>query len=81
MKLELHQKIEYSINIVGWGMAADINILAEKIRFLGPPRYTLASMYYVLNKKSRKARIQINGNELIDNFLFISNFRKYSIIW
>ena len=71
MKLDLNKRTEYSINIVGWGMAADINILSEKLRFLGPPRYTISSIYYILNKKYRKAKLQIDGKETIDNYLFI----------
>ena len=71
MQLDFNDSIEYSINIVGWGMAADINILSEKLRFLGPTRYTIASMYYVFNKVCRKAKIKIDEREIIDNFLFI----------
>jgi len=73
MKLDLSDHTEYSINIVGWGMAGDINILSEKLRFLGAARYTISSMYYVFNKICRKAKIQIDGIEMIDNFLFILN--------
>ena len=40
----LNEKI-YCVNIVGWGMAADINILSEKLRFMRPARYTIASLY------------------------------------
>ena len=71
MQLDFNESIEYSINIVGWGMAADINILSEKLRFLGPTRYTIASMYYVFNKVCRKAKIEIDEREIVDNFLFI----------
>ena len=34
----------YSFNIVGWGIPSDINILAEKLRFLGGMRYNVASL-------------------------------------
>ena len=73
LQLNFTDKIEYSFNIVGWGMAADINQLAEKLRFLGSSRYTLASIYYVFNKISRKAKVTIDNKEIIDNFLFILN--------
>ena len=71
MQLNFFNKLEYSFNIVGWGMAADINQLAEKLRFLGSSRYTLASIYYVFNKISRKATVTIDNQEIMDNFLFI----------
>ena len=47
LKLQFSDYIEYSLNIVGWGMVADINKLSEKLRFLGSSRYTLSSLYYV----------------------------------
>ena len=73
LKLDFLNKIEYSINIVGWGMAADINILAEKLRFLGSSRYMIASIYYAFNKINRRAKVQIDEHEITDNFLFILN--------
>ena len=73
LKLQFVDKVEYAINIVGWGMVADINILSEKLRFLGPPRYTISSIYYVFNKKYRQATINIDGNKKTDNYLFILN--------
>ena len=73
LKLQFVDKVEYAINIVGWGMASDINILSEKLRFLGPARYTISSIYYVFNKKHRQATINIDGNEKTDNYLFILN--------
>jgi len=73
LKLNLFNRVEYSINIVGWGMASDINILSEKLRFLGPSRYTIASIYYVFNKKSRRATINIDGDERTDEYLLILN--------
>ena len=71
MKLVCNHIIEYSFNIVGWGMASDINSLAEKLRNFGPARYTIASIYHVFKKKSRHAKIIIDDFELSDNFLFI----------
>jgi len=73
LKLDFFNKIEYSLNIVGWGMVADINILSEKLRFIGSSRYTIASLYYVFNTYPRKAKIIIDGKEQISEFLFILN--------
>ena len=49
MELSFYDNIEYSINIVGWGMVTDIGILSEKLRWLGPARYTIASLVYILS--------------------------------
>ena len=54
-------------------MAGEINILSEKLRILGSPRYTIASIYCALNKISRKATVIIDVMELTDDFLFILN--------
>ena len=72
MQIRYNNHTEYSINIIGWGMVADIALLSEKLRFLGPLRYTLVSLLYILNLKSRYATIKINGEQYTNNFLFIT---------
>ena len=71
LKLGFQSSIKYSLNIVGWGLVSDINIMSEKLRFLGPARYNISSLYYILNKKNRFAKINIDGNKREDEFLFI----------
>jgi len=61
MQLTYKNIIEYSINIVGWGMVTDILILAEKIRFFGSSRYTLASLFYILKQSIRDINIAIDN--------------------
>ena len=73
LELDFFNKKEYSINIVGWGMVSDINVLAEKLRFIGSSRYTIASLYYIFKVHSRKAKIIIDDKEQISDFLFILN--------
>ena len=41
----------YAFNIIGWGLATDAGILAEKIRWLGGIRYDVASIIEVLKGK------------------------------
>jgi len=71
LKLDFQSSVKYSLNIVGWGLVSDINIMSEKLRFLGPARYNISSLYYILNKKNRFAKINIDGNKREDEFLFI----------
>jgi len=71
LQLDLNGKREYAFNIVGWGLVSDINILSEKLRFLGSSRYTLASIYYIFRKKLRSAVIRIDGKKREDKYLFI----------
>ena len=73
LKLDYLKKTIYSFNVVGWGLATDIAILAEKMRWLGKHRYTIASTYYIFKKKSRIAKVIIDGKERRGAFLFILN--------
>ena len=49
MKLKFETHEEFAFNIIGWGMAVDILKLSEKLRWLGPARYTIASLISILN--------------------------------
>ena len=71
LQLQLINEIQYSFNIVGWGLVSDINILAEKLRFLGSQRYNIASLYYIFKRKLRKAELVIDGELRKDKYFFI----------
>lgn len=67
----------WSFNIVGCGLVAHINLLAEKLRWLGSARYTIASLIKILVNPSIKAKITLN-NEVMEKdfcFLFACNTR------
>ena len=51
-KAETKERTFYGFNIIGWGMPTDINLLAEKMRWLGGQRYNIASILEVLKYKS-----------------------------
>ena len=70
MKLKFEQHEEFAFNIVGWGMAVDILKLSEKLRWLGPARYTIASLISILKFKKRFAKLSLDGVEYKDDFLF-----------
>ena len=71
LELKLINNIEYAFNIVGWGLVSDINILSEKLRFLGSQRYNIASLYYIFKRRLRTAEIIIDGKVRKDKYLFI----------
>ena len=71
MKMKFSNHIEYSINILGWGMVTDIGILAEKIRWLGTVRYTISSLFYIFNIKKRYGTLFINSKKFKENYLFV----------
>lgn len=67
----------WSFNIVGCGLVAHINVLAEKLRWLGAARYTIASLLKIIVNPTIKAKITLN-NEVHHKdycFLFACNTR------
>ena len=68
---EEEKKIRFSHNLVGWGLGVDANILAEKMRFLGPVRYDLGSLLSIIRGKVRNARCYIDGNLIDSSFILL----------
>jgi YegS/Rv2252/BmrU family lipid kinase len=64
-------QVTYSVGIVGWGCAVDINRTAERLRAIGPPRYALAALAHVLRARRRQARVTLDGRVLEDGFLMV----------
>jgi|TARA_B100001093_G_C26845361_1_gene1022522 diacylglycerol kinase family enzyme len=52
---------QLSVSVLGWGMFSYGNIRAEKLRFLGPVRYDVASIITLLEKKMYSAEIIVDG--------------------
>lgn len=71
MKAICGQKDFFSLNLIGWGMATDISVFAEKLRAFGGQRYNIASFFEIIKNKRRVAKITIDGVERKDDFAFI----------
>ncbi len=69
MQVTMGEEVRHCINIVGWGATVDINRTAERLRYLGPPRYTIAALSHILRAKRRQAEIVLDGEALTGNFL------------
>jgi YegS/Rv2252/BmrU family lipid kinase len=65
------QEIRYSHNLVGWGLGVDSNLLAEKMRFLGPLRYDIGAFMSIIRGRVRKARCYIDGHLLDSAFVLL----------
>jgi YegS/Rv2252/BmrU family lipid kinase len=63
--------IDYSINIVGWGAAVDINRTAERLRWLGSARYSLAALWEILRARRRPLRLTLDGEVSEGNFQMV----------
>ena len=72
LKVSTSKKIIYSINLVGWGMGNDIGLLAEKLRWIGPMRYNVASIIEIFRYKGRKAEIIIDEQKFSENYALIT---------
>jgi diacylglycerol kinase (ATP) len=65
------EKTVYSCNIVGWGLATDIMIEADKFRWMGGGQYTFAAAVEVMKGKIRKGKLIVDGETIEDEFIFI----------
>jgi len=65
MRIKTRHNINYAVNIIGWGMASNVNILAEKLRWLGNIRYSIASILSILKLKLQTVNIIIE-NQVFD---------------
>ncbi len=62
----------FAFNIIGWGLATDVGVRAERWRRLGPSRYTLASLAEVIGgARLRKATLFLDDREIQDEFLIV----------
>ena len=67
-----NDKKNYSINLIGWGMGTDIGILAEKMRWIGPMRYNIASLIKIFTYSPRQASLIIDDNEIKSKFALLT---------
>ena len=71
MRAVCGENIYYSLNLIGWGMATDISVLAEKLRFFGGQRYNIASVFEIIKNKRRDSKLIVDGKERDGAFSFI----------
>ena len=70
-KIKMGKLLRHSINLIGWGLVTDVGKRAEQLRWLGPRRYTIASIIEILLKKEHKARLVVDGQTIDGIFTFI----------
>ena len=63
--------VRYSHNLVGWGLGVDSNILAEKMRFLGPLRYDIGALMSIIRGKVRRAKCFIDDHLIESDFVLL----------
>jgi len=70
-RLTMRDQVVHCVDIIGWGAVSDINRTAEKLRWLGPARYALAALWFIVRPKRRRARLVLDGRAFDDEFLFV----------
>jgi len=71
VRTEMPDLVLHSINLIGWGLVTDVGKRAEGMRWLGPSRYTIASIIEIFLKKSRRATLVVDGEPFLREFTFI----------
>ena len=69
VRVTMGNDVAYCVNIIGWGAVVDINRSAERLRWLGPPRYAIAALTHILRAKRRRAKIVLDEKVIEDDFL------------
>lgn len=70
-KVVLSDRVLYAFNIVGWGLVADVNVRAEQFRWMGPIRYTVASLVELVRAKKRTGTLVFADRKIEDGFCFV----------
>ena len=69
----------YSFNVVGFGITADVNQTAERLRMFGRHRYNCSAIVEILRKKARRAWITIDGEAIDGTFtIFMAALTRYT---
>ncbi|RYU96308.1 diacylglycerol/lipid kinase family protein [Emticicia agri] len=66
-----NEKKLYGFNIIGWGLVSDINLLAEKLRWLGGLRYSIAAIVYIFKNPAFSGRVVVDDEIFTGNFCFV----------
>ena len=71
VRVTFQDRIVHCVNIVGWGVVSDINSTAERMRFMGSNRYTIAALWHILAPRVRRATLVLDDKTFTDEFLFV----------
>lgn len=70
-EVTLSDQVVYAFNIIGWGLVADVNARAEQLRWMGPVRYTVASLIELVRAKKRMGMLRFDAREFQGGFCFV----------
>lgn len=61
----------YGFNVIGWGLVSYINATAEKLRWVGGLRYSLAAIIHIFKNPSFEAKVAVDDEVFTGNFCFV----------
>lgn len=70
VQVTLSDRTVYCVDLVGWGAVSAINSNAEKWRWMGPPRYSAATLWQILRSTRLRAKLILDGQAFDDEYLF-----------
>ena len=70
-QIQMNGNEQYSTNLIGWGLVTDVGARAEQLRWIGPSRYTAASIIEIFLKKHRQAKLIIDDKAYFEKFTFV----------
>jgi sphingosine kinase len=71
LRVETKDETIYAFNAVGWGLFSVANARAEKLRWLGGRRYTVAALLEIIKKRKYSAQLIADGKECQGDFVTI----------
>ncbi|MCA9064977.1 MAG: diacylglycerol kinase family lipid kinase [Planctomycetaceae bacterium] len=67
----MQDRVVNCVNIIGFGVVTEINRTAEKLRWLGPLRYTLAAAVHLLAPRARRVRLTADSTTTECDVFFV----------
>lgn len=71
MRVKCGEQEYFCVNIVGWGAPVAINRIAERLRILGPSRYSIAALAHISSGRFSRAKLTLDGDVTEDDFAMI----------
>jgi YegS/Rv2252/BmrU family lipid kinase len=71
MKVQCDQECFFAFNETGFGIVNDINALAEKLRWFGSIRYSLASILYIFKNPHYVSKVFVDNVEYSGDMCFV----------
>lgn len=65
------EKMLYGFNIIGWGLVSNINQTAEKLRWLGSLRYSIAAIIHIFKNTSFEGKVTLDDEVFTGKFSFV----------